>query len=157
MARAADEGEAALSRQEPRERQQTQPLQAREETPEKSAARAFAQQVFAELDLVLKNLCESKRSNDPIERGSEANLISSSSTGTISAHQVPMSAAGSKRSSFSLEQSGIYISCGDNHGIEPQNREQYLSHLQQKEVTQRASKMDLSNSVVPDLPLCAFN
>ncbi|KAM6125913.1 LOW QUALITY PROTEIN: syntabulin [Pterocles gutturalis] len=145
---------------------------------------------------------------------SEADFSSSSSTGSISAPEVHMSAAGSKRSSFSrnrgphgrnngssscksgasppasrekdplsalcrnqlspasihqsyrassasssnsgsykgsdsspvMRRSGRYNSCGDNHSIKPQNPEQYLTPLQQKEVTVRHLKTKLKES-----------
>ncbi|KFQ86165.1 Syntabulin, partial [Phoenicopterus ruber ruber] len=154
--------------------------------------------------------------------GSEADFSSSSSTGSISAPEVHMSSAGSKRSSFSRNRgpygrnngslsyksgasppasrekdplstlcknqlspanihqsyrassasssnsgsykgsdsspvmrqvfisasrrSGRYNSCGDNHSIKPQNPEQYLTPLQQKEVTVRHLKTKLKES-----------
>ncbi|XP_037237227.1 syntabulin isoform X2 [Falco biarmicus] len=146
--------------------------------------------------------------------GSEADFSSSSSTGSISAPEVHMSAAGSKRSSFSrnrgpygrnngslsyksgasppasrekdslstlcknqlspanihqsyrassasssnsgsykgsdsspvMRRSGRYNSCADNHSIKPQNPEQYLTPLQQKEVTVRHLKTKLKES-----------
>ncbi|XP_075599593.1 syntabulin isoform X3 [Balearica regulorum gibbericeps] len=81
-----------------------------------------------------------------VKPGSEADFSSSSSTGSISAPEVHMSAAGSKRSSFSRKRSGRYISCGDNHSIKPQNPEQYLTPLQQKEVTVRHLKTKLKES-----------
>ncbi|XP_072708116.1 syntabulin isoform X6 [Ciconia boyciana] len=144
---------------------------------------------------------------------SEADFSSSSSTGSISAPEVHMSAAGSKRSSFSrnrgpygrnngslsyksgasppasyekdplstlcknqlspnihqsyrassasssnsgsykgsdsspvMRRSGRYNSCGDSHSIKPQNPEQYLTPLQQKEVTVRHLKTKLKES-----------
>nr|XP_058899478.1 syntabulin isoform X8 [Kogia breviceps] len=145
---------------------------------------------------------------------SEADFSSSSSTGSISAPEVPMSAAGSKRSSFSrnrgphgrsngassyksgnsppfprekdllsmlcrnqlspvnihpsyapsspsssnsgsykgsdcspvMRRSGRYMSCGENHGVKPPNPEQYLTPLQQKEVTVRHLKTRLKES-----------
>ncbi|XP_028356599.1 syntabulin isoform X8 [Physeter macrocephalus] len=161
-------------------------------------------------------------------KGSEADFSSSSSTGSISAPEVPMSAAGSKRSSFSrkttwitvrsdfmlihrgphgrsngassyksgnsppsprekdllsmlcrnqlspvnihpsyapsspsssnsgsykgsdcspvMRRSGRYTSCGENHGVKPPNPEQYLTPLQQKEVTVRHLKTRLKES-----------
>ncbi|XP_074941731.1 syntabulin isoform X1 [Phalacrocorax aristotelis] len=147
-------------------------------------------------------------------RRSEADFSSSSSTGSISAPEVHMSAAGSKRSSFSrnrgpygrnngslsyksggsppasrekdplstlcknqlspanihqgyrassasssnsgsykgsdsspvMRRSGRYNSCGDNHSTKPQNPEQYLTPLQQKEVTVRHLKTKLKES-----------
>ncbi|NWH51063.1 SYBU protein, partial [Fregata magnificens] len=154
--------------------------------------------------------------------GSEADFSSSSSTGSISAPEVHMSAAGSKRSSFSRNRGpygrnngslscksgasppasrekdplstlcknqlnpanihqnyrassasssnsgsykgsdsspvmrqvfisasrrpGRYNSCADNHSIKPQNPEQYLTPLQQKEVTVRHLKTKLKES-----------
>ncbi|XP_009325394.1 PREDICTED: syntabulin isoform X3 [Pygoscelis adeliae] len=78
--------------------------------------------------------------------GSEADFSSSSSTGSISAPEVHMSAAGSKRSSFSRKRSGRYNSCGDNQSIKLQNPEQYLTPLQQKEVTVRHLKTKLKES-----------
>ncbi|XP_062987132.1 syntabulin isoform X2 [Elgaria multicarinata webbii] len=117
-----------------------------------------------------------------IKPGSEADFSSSSSTGSISAPEVHMSAAGSKRSSFprnrgphgrnngslsfksgssppitSREKDFLsmlcknqrparYTSCGENHGIKPPSPEQYLTPLQQKEVTLRHLKTKLKES-----------
>ncbi|PNJ76477.1 syntabulin isoform X6 [Pongo pygmaeus] len=145
---------------------------------------------------------------------SEADFSSSSSTGSISAPEVHMSTAGSKRSSSSrnrgphgrsngasshkpgsspssprekdllsmlcrnqlspvnihpsyapsspsssnsgsykgsdcspiMRRSGRYMSCGENHGVRPPNPEQYLTPLQQKEVTVRHLKTKLKES-----------
>ncbi|KAM6225512.1 radial spoke head protein 3 homolog [Spheniscus humboldti] len=66
----------AVEEVEPCECQQTQPLQALEETSKKMAARTFAQQVLAELgDSVLSNLCESDCPYDPIERAIETDFL----------------------------------------------------------------------------------
>ncbi|NXF40232.1 SYBU protein, partial [Nyctibius bracteatus] len=157
-----------------------------------------------------------------VKPGDEADFSSSSSTGSISAPEVHMSAAGSKRYSFSRNRgpygrnngcisyksgasppaarekdpfstlsknqlspanirqsyrassasssnsgsykgsdsslvmrqvffsaswrSGRYNSCSDNHSIKPQNPEQYLTPLQQKEVTVRHLKTKLKES-----------
>ncbi|XP_032714342.1 syntabulin isoform X3 [Lontra canadensis] len=149
-----------------------------------------------------------------VKPGSEADFSSSSSTGSISAPEVHMSAPGSKRSSFSrnrgphgrsngassyksgnsppsprekdflsmlcrnqlspvnihpsyapsspsssnsgsykgsdgspvMRRSGRYMSCGENHGVKPPNPEQYLTPLQQKEVTVRHLKTKLKES-----------
>ncbi|XP_075776324.1 syntabulin isoform X2 [Pelodiscus sinensis] len=149
-----------------------------------------------------------------IKPGSEADFSSSSSTGSISAPEVHMSAAGSKRASFSrnrgphgrnngsssykpggspptsrekdllsvlcrnqlspvnisqnygvssasssnsgsykgsdsspvMRRSVRYTSCGENHGIKAPNPEQYLTPLQQKEVTVRHLKTKLKES-----------
>ncbi|XP_067393507.1 syntabulin isoform X4 [Emydura macquarii macquarii] len=148
-----------------------------------------------------------------VKPGSEADFSSSSSTGSISAPEVHMSAAGSKRASFSRNRgphgrnngsssyksgasppasrekdllsvlcrnqlspvnfnqncgassasssnSGSYkgsdsspvmrrslrYTCGENHGIKAPNPEQYLTPLQQKEVTVRHLKTKLKES-----------
>ncbi|XP_038601248.1 syntabulin isoform X6 [Tachyglossus aculeatus] len=148
-----------------------------------------------------------------VKPGSEADFSSSSSTGSISAPEVHMSAAGSKRPSFSrnrgshgrnsaassykcgvsppsrekdllsmlarnqlspvnahpnygpsspsssnsgsykgsdsspvLRRAGRYSSCGESHGVKPPNPEQYLTPLQQKEVTVRHLKTKLKES-----------
>ncbi|XP_060051804.1 syntabulin isoform X5 [Erinaceus europaeus] len=81
-----------------------------------------------------------------VKPGSEADFSSSSSTGSISAPEVHMSAAGSKRPSFPRKRSGRYMSCGENHGVKPPNPEQYLTPLQQKEVTVRHLKSKLKES-----------
>ncbi|XP_069710642.1 syntabulin isoform X2 [Phaenicophaeus curvirostris] len=116
-----------------------------------------------------------------VKPGSEADFSSSSSSGSISAPEVHMSAAGSKRSSFSRnrgpyarnngslsyksgasppasrekdplstlcknQRSGRLSSCGDNHILKPQSAEQYLTPLQQKEVTVRHLKTKLKES-----------
>uniref|UniRef100_A0A2K5EKU0 Syntabulin n=1 Tax=Aotus nancymaae TaxID=37293 RepID=A0A2K5EKU0_AOTNA len=81
-----------------------------------------------------------------VKPGSEADFSSSSSTGSISAPEVHMSTAGSKRSSSSRKRSGRYMSCGENHGVRPPNPEQYLTPLQQKEVTVRHLKTKLKES-----------
>ncbi|XP_036686694.1 syntabulin isoform X2 [Balaenoptera musculus] len=149
-----------------------------------------------------------------VKPGSEADFSSSSSTGSFSAPEVHMSAAGSKRSSSSrnrgphgrsngassyksgnsppspqekdllsmlcrnqlspinihpsyapsspsssnsgsykgsdcspvMRRPGRYMSCGENHGVKPPNPEQYLTPLQQKEVTVRHLKTRLKES-----------
>ncbi|KAL7984117.1 hypothetical protein Chor_002687 [Crotalus horridus] len=68
-----------------------------------------------------------------IKPGSEADFSSSSSTGSISAPEVHMRPA-------------RYNSCGENHGIKPPSPEQYLTPLQQKEVTVRHLKTKLKES-----------
>ncbi|XP_039210483.1 syntabulin isoform X3 [Crotalus tigris] len=82
-----------------------------------------------------------------IKPGSEADFSSSSSTGSISAPEVHMSAgSGNKRSSFPRKRPARYNSCGENHGIKPPSPEQYLTPLQQKEVTVRHLKTKLKES-----------
>uniref|UniRef100_A0A8C0EXB8 Uncharacterized protein n=1 Tax=Bubo bubo TaxID=30461 RepID=A0A8C0EXB8_BUBBB len=123
--------------------------------------------------------------------GSEANFSFSSNTGSISVPEIHMSAAGSKRSSFSHNPepvhllpvkralcqhcknhldpanicqryrassagssnsgsheatAGRYISCGGHHSIMSANHKQYLSPLQQKEVTVQHLKAKLKES-----------
>ncbi|XP_031295362.2 syntabulin isoform X6 [Camelus dromedarius] len=158
--------------------------------------------------------CKKEPKSGLVKPGSEADFSSSSSTGSISAPEVHMSAAGSKRSSFSrnrgphgrsngtssfkpgnsppsprdkdllsmlcrnqlspvnthpsyapsspsssnsgsykgsdcspvMRRSGRYMSCGENHGVKPPNPEQYLTPLQQKEVTVRHLKTKLKES-----------
>uniref|UniRef100_UPI00398E4D5E syntabulin-like isoform X2 n=1 Tax=Pristiophorus japonicus TaxID=55135 RepID=UPI00398E4D5E len=49
-------------------------------------------------------------------------------------------------SSPTIRRSGKYTSCSDNHGIKPPNPEQYLTPLQQKEVTIRHLRTKLKDS-----------
>ncbi|XP_076219727.1 radial spoke head protein 3 homolog [Aptenodytes patagonicus] len=66
----------AVEEVEPCECQQTQPMQALEETSKKMAAWTVAQQVLAELgDSVLSNLPESDCPYDPIERAIETDFL----------------------------------------------------------------------------------
>ncbi|XP_077349362.1 syntabulin isoform X9 [Lithobates pipiens] len=82
-----------------------------------------------------------------MKTGSEADFSSSSSTGSISAPEVHMStASGGKKNSFSRKRTMKYTSCGDNHGIKPPSPEQYLTPLQQKEVSIRHLKAKLKES-----------
>lgn len=45
-----------------------------------------------------------------------------------------------------FRRSGRYMSCGENHGVKPPNPEQYLTPLQQKEVTVRHLRTKLKES-----------
>ncbi|XP_051015669.1 syntabulin isoform X2 [Acomys russatus] len=45
-----------------------------------------------------------------------------------------------------MRRSGRYMSCGENHGVKPPNPEQYLTPLQQKEVTVRHLRTKLKES-----------
>lgn len=47
---------------------------------------------------------------------------------------------------FLFRRSGRYLSCCENRGIKPVNPEQYLTPLQQKEVTVRHLKTKLKES-----------
>ncbi|MGH0137159.1 UNVERIFIED_CONTAM: hypothetical protein FKN15_030131 [Acipenser sinensis] len=86
----------------------------------------------------------------PLQRGSEADFSSSSSAGSISAREASVAAPGSKKSSrtrsYRRTSMGRYASCGDHHGIKPPAPEQYLTPLQQKEVTIRHLKTKLKDS-----------
>ncbi|XP_066434636.1 syntabulin isoform X8 [Eleutherodactylus coqui] len=83
-----------------------------------------------------------------LKTGSEADFSSSSSTGSISAPEVHINAVpGGKKTSFSRKRTMRYTSsCGDNHGIKPPSPEQYLTPLQQKEVSIRHLKAKLKES-----------
>ncbi|XP_053571277.1 syntabulin isoform X3 [Bombina bombina] len=83
-----------------------------------------------------------------LKTGSEADFSSSSSTGSISAPEVHMSTlSGGKKASFSRKRTMRYhTSCGDNHGVKPPSPEQYLTPLQQKEVSIRHLKAKLKES-----------
>ncbi|XP_056378592.1 syntabulin isoform X4 [Hyla sarda] len=100
-----------------------------------------------------------------LKTGSEADFSSSSSTGSISAPEVHVNAvSGGKKTSFSRKlpyrtepqkrvsritterRTMRYASCGDNHGIKPPSPEQYLTPLQQKEVSIRHLKAKLKES-----------
>ncbi|XP_040287689.1 syntabulin isoform X7 [Bufo bufo] len=82
-----------------------------------------------------------------LKTGSEADFSSSSSTGSISAPEVHINAvSGGKKTSFSRKRTMRYASCGDNHGIKPPSPEQYLTPLQQKEVSIRHLKAKLKES-----------
>ncbi|XP_064197003.1 syntabulin isoform X1 [Anguilla rostrata] len=68
-------------------------------------------------------------------------------------HSLPHTPTSSNSSSNSgssptarRSKTGRYHSCGDNHGIKPPNPEQYLTPLQQKEVTIRHLKSKLKES-----------
>ncbi|XP_041101575.1 syntabulin-like isoform X2 [Polyodon spathula] len=84
----------------------------------------------------------------PLQRASEADFSSSSSTGSISAREASVTAPGSKKSSLTRRRTstGRYASCGDHHGIKPPAPEQYLTPLQQKEVAIRHLKTKLKDS-----------
>lgn len=60
--------------------------------------------------------------------------------------KTPFSSTISSNSSPRKTSSGRYHSCGDNHGIKPPNPEQYLTPLQQKEVTIRHLRTKLRDS-----------
>ncbi|NXT88759.1 SYBU protein, partial [Anhinga rufa] len=92
----------------------------------------------------LSTLCKNQLSPANIHQGYRASSASSSNSGSYKGsdsspvmRQVFIS--GSRRS-------GRYVSCGDNHSIKPQNPEQYLTPLQQKEVTVRHLKTKLKES-----------
>ncbi|XP_012500780.1 PREDICTED: syntabulin isoform X1 [Propithecus coquereli] len=74
---------------------------------------------------------------------------------TVNAHPnyAPSSPSSSNSGSYKgsdcspiMRRSGRYMSCGENHGVRPPNPEQYLTPLQQKEVTVRHLKTKLKES-----------
>ncbi|XP_045416377.1 syntabulin isoform X2 [Lemur catta] len=75
--------------------------------------------------------------------------------GTVNIHPgyAPSSPSSSNSGSYKgsdcspiMRRSGRYLSCGENHGVRPPNPEQYLTPLQQKEVTVRHLKTKLKES-----------
>ncbi|NXV93786.1 SYBU protein, partial [Calonectris borealis] len=89
-------------------------------------------------------LCKNQLSPANIHQSYRASSASSSNSGSYKGsdsspvmRQVFISAS---------RRSGRYNSCGDNHSIKPQNPEQYLTPLQQKEVTVRHLKTKLKES-----------
>uniref|UniRef100_A0A3B1JCS1 Syntabulin n=1 Tax=Astyanax mexicanus TaxID=7994 RepID=A0A3B1JCS1_ASTMX len=94
-----------------------------------------------------KHKREQQRSST-LHRGSEADFSSSSSTGSFKTRETPATNSTGKKSCSTRRKtsSGRYHSCGDNHGIKPPNPEQYLTPLQQKEVTIRHLRTKLRDS-----------
>ncbi|XP_038411282.1 syntabulin isoform X8 [Canis lupus familiaris] len=85
---------------------------------------------------LLSMLCRSQLSPVNIHPGYAPSSPSSSNSG---------SCKGSDGSPV-LRRPGRYMSCGENHGVKPPNPEQYLTPLQQKEVTVRHLKTKLKES-----------
>ncbi|KFO85212.1 Syntabulin, partial [Buceros rhinoceros silvestris] len=90
----------------------------------------------------LSTLCKNQPSPANAHQSYRVSSASSSNSGSYKGsnssaamRQVPVSA-----------RSGRYSSCGDNHSIKPPNPEQYLTPLQQKEVTVRHLKTKLKES-----------
>ncbi|XP_009578104.1 PREDICTED: syntabulin [Fulmarus glacialis] len=81
-------------------------------------------------------LCKNQLSPANIHQSYKASSASSSNSGSYKGSD----------SSPVMRRSGRYNSCGDNHSIKPQNPEQYLTPLQQKEVTVRHLKTKLKES-----------
>ncbi|KAM6283129.1 syntabulin isoform 2-T2 [Porphyrio hochstetteri] len=119
----------------------------------------------------LSTLCKNQLSPANIHQGYRASSASSSNSGSykgsdsspvmrkenrylpetlIAEKKWPPRCCSFPRSGNSTAQhvrrSGRYISCGDSHSIKPQNPEQYLTPLQQKEVTVRHLKTKLKES-----------
>ncbi|XP_064910349.1 syntabulin isoform X6 [Columba livia] len=84
----------------------------------------------------LSTLCKNQLSPANIHQSYRASSASSSNSGSYKGSD----------SSPVMRRSGRYSSCGDNHGIKPQNPEQYLTPLQQKEVTVRHLKTKLKEA-----------
>ncbi|XP_058689515.1 syntabulin isoform X2 [Poecile atricapillus] len=81
-------------------------------------------------------LCKNHLSPANIHQSYRASSASSSNSGSYKGSD----------SSPVMRRSGRYNSCGDNHSIKPQNPEQYLTPLQQKEVAVRHLKTKLKES-----------
>ncbi|KAI1885505.1 hypothetical protein AGOR_G00204440 [Albula goreensis] len=85
-------------------------------------------------------------------KGSDVDFSSSSSSrGSVKSREARPASPGGKKVLLSQRHSrrsstGQYHSCGDNHGIKPPNPEQYLTPLQQKEVTIRHLRSKLKQS-----------
>ncbi|XP_041891636.1 syntabulin isoform X3 [Corvus kubaryi] len=84
----------------------------------------------------LSTLCKNHLSPANIHQSYRASSASSSNSGSYKGSD----------SSPVMRRSGRYNSCGDNHSIKPQNPEQYLTPLQQKEVAVRHLKTKLKES-----------
>ncbi|XP_027633395.2 syntabulin isoform X4 [Falco biarmicus] len=84
----------------------------------------------------LSTLCKNQLSPANIHQSYRASSASSSNSGSYKGSD----------SSPVMRRSGRYNSCADNHSIKPQNPEQYLTPLQQKEVTVRHLKTKLKES-----------
>ncbi|XP_008948502.1 PREDICTED: syntabulin, partial [Merops nubicus] len=84
----------------------------------------------------LSTLCKNQLSPANIHQSYRASSASSSNSGSYKGSD----------SSPVMRRSGRQNSCGDNHGVKPQNPEQYLTPLQQKEVTVRHLKTKLKES-----------
>uniref|UniRef100_A0A8D0H8G8 Syntabulin n=1 Tax=Sphenodon punctatus TaxID=8508 RepID=A0A8D0H8G8_SPHPU len=84
----------------------------------------------------LSTLCRNQLSPVNIQQNYGASSASSSNSG---------SCKGSDSSPI-MRRSARYTSCGENHGVKPPNPEQYLTPLQQKEVTVRHLKTKLKES-----------
>ncbi|KFV08851.1 Syntabulin, partial [Pterocles gutturalis] len=101
----------------------------------------------------LSALCRNQLSPASIHQSYRASSASSSNSGSYKGsdsspvmRQVLVSAAQHPTRLLCPWRSGRYNSCGDNHSIKPQNPEQYLTPLQQKEVTVRHLKTKLKES-----------
>uniref|UniRef100_A0A673L7E2 Syntabulin-like n=1 Tax=Sinocyclocheilus rhinocerous TaxID=307959 RepID=A0A673L7E2_9TELE len=104
--------------------------------------------VVAEWSAPTQKYKREKQQRSPImNKGSETDFSSSSSTGSYKTHEtLPSNSAGKNSSSRRRTTPVRYHSCGDHHGIKPPNPEQYLTPLQQKEVAIRHLKTKLRDS-----------
>ncbi|NWR64057.1 SYBU protein, partial [Bucorvus abyssinicus] len=106
----------------------------------KSGASAAASRKKDRLSTLCKNQPSPANTHQSYRVSSASSSNSGSYKGSSSSaamRQVPISAS---------QRSGRYSSCGDNHSIKPPNPEQYLTPLQQKEVTVRHLKTKLKES-----------
>ncbi|XP_054841490.1 syntabulin isoform X2 [Eublepharis macularius] len=84
---------------------------------------------------ILSMLCKNQLSPISIHQNYGASSASSSNSGSFKGSDSPIT-----------RRSARYTSCGENHGIKPPSPEQYLTPLQQKEVTVRHLKTKLKES-----------
>ncbi|NXN97822.1 SYBU protein, partial [Rhinopomastus cyanomelas] len=84
----------------------------------------------------LSTLCKSQPSPANIHQGYRASSASSSNSGSYKGSD----------SSPVMRRSGKYNSCADNHSTKPQNPEQYVTLLQQKQLTVQHLKNKLKES-----------
>nr|XP_012641754.1 syntabulin isoform X3 [Microcebus murinus]XP_012641757.1 syntabulin isoform X3 [Microcebus murinus]XP_020144583.1 syntabulin isoform X3 [Microcebus murinus] len=95
-------------------------------------------------------------SSPPSPRGKDLlSMLCRNQLSTVNNHPsyAPSSPSSSNSGSYKgsdcspiTRRSGRYMSCGENHGVRPPNPEQYLTPLQQKEVTVRHLKTKLKES-----------
>ncbi|NXG58742.1 SYBU protein, partial [Hemiprocne comata] len=94
----------------------------------------------------LSTLCKNQLSPAAIHQSYRASSASSSNSGSYKESDSSPVMRQVLFQHSSVQRSGRYNSCGDNHSIKPQNPEQYLTPLQQKEVTVRHLKTKLKES-----------
>ncbi|XP_069051254.1 syntabulin isoform X2 [Lepisosteus oculatus] len=89
----------------------------------------------------------SARDKDPFASLCRGPLLGTSSNSSSSNNSGSYKSSDTSPTISYRRSSGVrYTSCGDNHGVKPPNPEQYLTPLQQKEVTIRHLKTKLKDS-----------